>query len=252
MQILLTNDDGIHGEGLRAIYKELSKISKVTVVAPDSERSSVGHGITLAHPLWVQKVKVFNKNSFYGISGTPADCVKVALRVILKKKPDLIISGINLGPNCGYSVFYSGTIAAAREGAMLGIPSIAISLATFNNPDFSYAAVVGAKLAKIFNKMKLPEQTFLNVNVPNKKSENIKGMRIVRQSIEPIHSKFLKRKDPYARSYYWLSASIPAKRSASSHDIQALRKGYVTITPIHCDLTDYSFLDELKKKSILF
>ena len=247
MNILLTNDDGVYAEGLWALYKRLKKIARVTVVAPEGERSSVGHGITLAHPIWVSKIKVRHKNWFYGTSGTPADCVKIAVDVILKKKPDLIISGINLGPNCGYSVFYSGTIAAAREGSMLGIPAIAISLATFSNPDFSYAAMLGTKLAKKVMNHALPKQTFINVNVPNKKANQIKGIKITRQGIAPIHSRFLKRKDPYARSYYWMAASLPFKQSNLRRDTQTLRENYVTITPIHCDLTDYSCMKELEK-----
>src|SRR3989338_604903 len=149
MRILLTNDDGIYADGIYALYLELKKIGAVTVVAPDSERSSVGHGITLAHPIWDKRVN--RKGRFFGIgiSGTPADCVKFAVAVILKRKPDVVVSGINLGHNDGCSVFYSGTVAGVREGALMGIPSIAVSLATFINPDFSFAAQCAAKLTKL-------------------------------------------------------------------------------------------------------
>ena len=131
MEILLTNDDGIYAEGIYALYRQLIQFATVTVVAPDSERSSVGHGITLAHPIWQKKINRKGKFFGYGISGTPADCVKFACGVILKKKPDLIVSGINQGCNDGCSVHYSGTVAGAREGALMGIPSLAISLNTF-------------------------------------------------------------------------------------------------------------------------
>src|SRR3989338_7858028 len=151
MRILLTNDDGIYADGIYALYLELKKIGTVTVAAPDSERSSVGHGITLAHPIWDKRVN--RKGQFFGIgiSGTPADCVKFAVAVLLKRKPDVVVSGINLGHNDGCSVFYSGTVAGAREGALMGIPSLAVSLGTFVNPNFSVVAKYTAKLAKIIN-----------------------------------------------------------------------------------------------------
>ena len=175
MRILLTNDDGIYAEGMYALYLELKKLGTVTVVAPDSQKSSVGHGITLAHPIWHTKVN--RKGQFFGtgVSGTPADCVKFAIGVLLKNKPDVIVSGINLGTNDGCSVFYSGTVAGAREGALMGIPSLAISLDTFMEPDFSYAAKCGAKLVKLFGQGKLPKGTFLNVNVPHVAASKLKA-----------------------------------------------------------------------------
>src|SRR3989338_5281343 len=159
MKILLTNDDGIYAEGIYALYAELIKVGDVTVVAPDSERSSVGHGITLSHPIWFKKVRRKDKFFGYGISGTPADCVKFAVSVILKQKPDVVVSGINFGGNEGCSVFYSGTVAGAREGALLGIPSIASSLDTFVDPDFSYGAKFTARLVKKVFKNKIPSGT---------------------------------------------------------------------------------------------
>ena len=147
MNILLTNDDGIFSEGIRALYESLKQIGNVTIVAPDSERSAVGHAITLSDPLRVKKVIRGGKFFGYATTGTPADCVKLAIRAILKKRPDLVVSGINLGPNVGYSVLYSGTVSGATEGAILGIPSFAISLATFTNPDYSFAADFAKKFA---------------------------------------------------------------------------------------------------------
>lgn len=245
MHILLTNDDGIYAEGIYALYLELRKLGTVTVVAPDSERSSVGHGITLAHPIWHKKVNRKGKFFGTGISGTPADCVKFALGVLLKRKPDMVVSGINLGHNDGCSVFYSGTVAGAREGALEGIPSIAVSLATFVSPDFTYAAKCGAKMARLVVKEKMPKGTFLNVNVPNKKASKIKGIKITRQGLVPIHGTFRKRIDPNLREYHWMTGKMPVKKKDNRIDSCALSNNYVTVTPIQSDQTDYSFLEEL-------
>lgn len=250
MRILLTNDDGIYAEGIFALYGELKKIGKVTVVAPDSERSSIGHAITLAHPILMKKVNRRGKFFGFGITGTPADCVKFAVGIILKQKPDLVVSGINLGPNDGCSVFYSGTIAGAREGAILGIPSMAVSLGTFINPDFSCAAKFAARVAKFVHKMNLPPKTFLSLNVPNKKPKEIKGVRVTRQGMEPIHGYFTKRIDPNQRTYYWMSGRSPAMKSDLSIDTYALNRNYITITPMRCDLTDETVLEDLEKRDI--
>lgn len=245
MHILLTNDDGIYADGIYALYQELKKIGKVTVVAPDGERSSVGHGITLSHPIWHKKVRRKGKFFGYGISGTPADCVKFAAAVLLKTKPDVVVSGINLGPNDGCSVFYSGTVAGAREAALMGIPSIAVSLDTFVNPDFSYAARCTANLAKTVMRQNLPQGTFLNVNVPHVPSSKIKGIKVTRQGTVPIHGSFRKRTDPNLREYYWMTGRVSFKKNDQGSDSYALHGNYVTITPLHCDLTDYSFLNVL-------
>ncbi|VAX34870.1 5'-nucleotidase SurE [hydrothermal vent metagenome] len=247
MHILLTNDDGIYAPGIYALYLELKKIGRVTVVAPDGERSAVGHGITLSHPLWHKKIHRKNKFFGHGISGTPADCVKFATSVLLKNDwPDVVVSGVNLGPNDGCSVIYSGTVAGAREGAILDIPSIAISLDSFVDSNFSYASKCGAKLVKKIVKHGMSKGTFLNVNVPNKKAPEIKGVKVTRQCMIPIHGVFKKRKDPSLREYYWMTAKHPVKKSDLSFDTYALNHGYVTVTPIACDTTDTHFLQNLQ------
>lgn len=248
MKILLTNDDGIYAEGIYALYKELIKVGDVTVVAPDSERSSVGHGITLSHPIWFKKVRRKDEFFGYGISGTPADCVKFGVSVILKRKPDLVISGINYGGNDGCSVHYSGTVAGAREGALLGIPSIASSLATFVNANFRPGAKFTARLAQeVFkNKVKILPGTFLSVNIPNRKSTQIKGVKVTRQGLVPIHGDFDKRVDPNLREYYWMTGKVPPHKNDLDVDTYALRKDFITVTPVQCDLTDYRCLDEVK------
>jgi 5'-nucleotidase len=245
MHILLTNDDGIYAEGIYALYLQLKKLGKVTVVAPDSERSSIGHAITLARPIWHKKVKRKEIEFGTSISGTPADCVKFAVGVLLKRKPDLVVSGINLGHNDGCSIFYSGTVAGAREGALMGIPSLAVSLNTFVNPDFTYAAKIGAKMVKLIMKRNLPKGTFLNVNVPNKKVSQVKGIKLTRQGLVPIHGTFRKRMDPGSREYYWMTGKLPAKGKDNSIDSNALNSNYVTVTPIQSDQTNHAFLEEM-------
>ena len=247
MNILLTNDDGIYSDGIRALYERVKDLGNVTVVAPDTERSAVGHAITLSDPLRVKEVKRNGKFFGYATTGTPADCVKLAIRAILKKRPDIVISGINLGPNVGYSVLYSGTVSGATEGAILGIPSFAISLATFENPDFSFAAAFAKKLVHLIKENKgLPLGTLLNVNIPAVKVSKIKGVRIAEQSKTAIKERFDKREDPQKRIYYWLTGEVIKSDGQFESDIEAIRRNYISITPIHCDMTDYAFMDNLK------
>jgi len=247
MNILITNDDGIYSEGIRALYESLRTIGKVTIVAPDAERSAVGHAITLSDPLRVKKVNRGGKFFGYATTGTPADCVKLAIRALLKKKPDLIVSGINLGPNVGYSVLYSGTVSGATEGAILGIPSFAISLATFTNPDYKFAAKFAKKLVKhIIQNKGLPKGTLLNVNIPAVNKKRIKGVRIVKQSEKAIEERFDKREDPRNRIYYWLTGEVVKSDKKEDADIETIRKDYISITPICCDMTNYDFLKTLK------
>lgn len=248
MNILITNDDGIYSEGIRALCESLKTIGKVTIVAPDAERSAVGHAITLSDPLRVKKVNRGGKFFGYATTGTPADCVKLAIRALLKKKPDLIVSGINLGPNVGYSVLYSGTVSGATEGAILGIPSFAISLATFTNPDYSFAAKFAKKLAKhILQNEGLPKGTLLNVNIPAVNQKLIKGVRIVKQSEKAIEERFDKREDPRKRIYYWLTGEVIKSDKKEDADIETIRNNYISITPIHCDMTNYKLINELSK-----
>jgi len=245
LSILLTNDDGIYAPGLHALYQALKKIGDVTVVAPDSEKSSVGHGITLSHPIWYKKINQ-NKQFFgYAVSGTPADCVKFAINVILKKKPDIIISGINFGQNDGCSIFYSGTVAGAREGALLGCKSIAVSLATFTKPDFKVAAKYCARITRKLIDVDFPKGTFLNINIPHVKEKQIKGIKITTQGTLPIHGAFHKKKDPNLRDYYWMTGTMPKQQNDNKIDTFALQNNYITVTPIQCDTTDYTFIENL-------
>jgi 5'-nucleotidase len=245
MEILITNDDGIYAEGIFALYDSLRKTARVTVVAPDTQRSAVGHAITLADPLRVTEVRRYGRFFGYATSGTPADCVKLAIRAIMKKKPDLVFSGINLGANMGYNVLYSGTVSGATEGALLGIPSVAISLATFIKPDFSCAAAFARKIAAAAAAGRLPPGALLNVNVPAVPAGRIKGVSITRQSRTLFNDRFDKRTDPHGQTYYWLTGSLNQKDASPDSDLSALRRNRVSITPLQFDLTDYKFLKEL-------
>ena len=231
MRVLLTNDDGIHAPGLYALYKEIKKIAQVMIVAPETEQSAVGHAITLTMPLKVSEVYKDGKFFGFATTGTPADCVKLAIMTLLKQKPDIIISGINLGPNVGISVLYSGTVCGATEGAILGVPSFAVSLGTFHNPKFTYAAEFARKLAGLIYKNSKNDRLLLNVNIPALPREKIKGVKIAKMGITSFKEKFQKRTDPRKKVYYWLTGNELEKRSEDS-DVEAVRKGYVAITPL--------------------
>jgi|Deesub1362B_J571_1020462.scaffolds.fasta_scaffold06332_2 5'-nucleotidase len=247
--ILLVNDDGIYAPGLAALAKEIRKIGEVFIVAPASEQSAVGHAITLLSPL---RVWPFYKNGeFFGyaVSGTPADCVKIAYWALLEeKKPDLVISGINHGSNTGINVIYSGTASAATEGTILGIPSFAISIATYEEVDFSFAARFARKLATIVLEKGLPPRTFLNVNIPPVPEEEIRGVAITRQGMAVYREKFDRRVDPHKKTYYWLTGhKINLEKEPPDADDVAIMQNKISITPIHYDLTNYEALNELKE-----
>jgi len=245
--ILLTNDDGINAPGLSALYQEVNKIGDVRIVAPAVECSGVGHGITILDPLRINEV--YNNGSFYGfaVNGTPADCVKTASFSLFEKKPDLVISGINLGPNTGINTFYSGTVSGAAEGAISGIPSFAVSLATFTNPDFTYAAKFAQKFAKKILKNVIPKGVFLNINIPPCAEEHIKGIKITSQGKAIYKEEYDKRKDPFGRKYYWLTGHKINQKHSIEIDEGAVQADYVSITPLHIDMTHYDFLDELRE-----
>ena len=244
MKIVLTNDDGILSEGIYAIYKELVKIGDVIVVAPDREQSSISHSITLTRPLWKHEIERNSRPFGTALSGTPADCVKYALRFLSKKKPDLVVSGINPGSNEGCSVFYSGTVAGAREGAMNGIPAIALSVNAFQNVNYLSTAKYGIRIIKNMLKNPLPKGSFLNVNVPHKPIRQIKGIRITRQGMVPINAKFSEHVNPYGAKYFWMAGIMPPKTDDLLIDTAALLHDYVAVTPLQCDQTDYSLLTD--------
>jgi len=246
MNILLTNDDGIYAEGLWALYNRFAKKHNVTVVAPDRERSAVGHGITLLEPLRATRVEVNGGASGYAVNGTPVDCIKIGVMEILASKPDIVISGINLGANVGVNINYSGTVAAAKEAALYGVPAIAVSILGYKVVNYGYAALFTDMLTENVNKKGLPFGTILNVNIPDVPLEEIKGVRISRQGITCLSENFEKRIDPRNRTYYWYGPDFQSTINNPDIDEAALGQNFISITPIKCDTTDYSIIEEMK------
>ena len=245
-KILLTNDDGIYAPGIFALYESIKSLGEVDVIAPATEMSAVGHAITLSDPLRVEKVNRRGDFFGYAVSGTPADCVKIAVWALLDEKPDIIISGINLGNNTGISIIYSGTVSAATEGTILKIPSIAISLAAYKKPDFTYAAKFAKKLIPVVLEKELPVGTLLNVNIPNVPEEEIGGVMTTRQGKAVYQEFFDKRTDPWGRSYYWMAGEKVKMKQDDLVDDSAIFNNMVSVTPIQFDLTDYENMEMIK------
>lgn len=251
MKIIITNDDGIMAPGIRALAEVLSDLGDVAIVAPETERSATGHGITIWDPIRVKKFEISKVKEAWAISGTPADCVKMAVQEFYKDECGLIISGINNGPNLGTDVLYSGTVSAAIEGIILGVPSIAVSLASFaSDMDYTAASKVAYILAKHFyeNKENLPPDTLLNVNVPAGNFEDIKGFRVTRLGIREYDNVFERRTDPRGNIYFWLKGEVvPHTYRDPELDVVAVEEKYVSISPVHFDLTNYRIMDIIKK-----
>ncbi|NQU03132.1 MAG: 5'/3'-nucleotidase SurE [Syntrophaceae bacterium] len=247
MRFLLTNDDGIYAEGLDALCRELSGKADCLVVAPETEQSAVGHAITLSRPLMVRRVKKDGQFWGYAVAGTPADCVKIAIKELSEKPVDLVVSGINLGANAGINVIYSGTVSAATEGAIMGIPSLAISLDTrMENADFSFAARFAGKLALSAVTNGFIRGLTLNVNIPALPEGEIKGIVVTKQGSQQMTETFEKRMTPREEIYYWLSGKISfPERGPADSDVAALKRGMISITPIHYDLTKHDALGTL-------
>jgi 5'-nucleotidase len=248
LTILLTNDDGIYAPGLAALYRELRQLGEVAVVAPESEQSAVGHAISLITPLRVKEVSLDGGMEGWAVSGTPADCVKIALAELLPAPPHLVVSGINLGPNVGINVLYSGTVSAATEASILGVKAMALSLNTYDkDADFrGAAAVAGELLAQLRERPSWTNRVCLNVNLPALPRDQIRGIKITRQHTGRLVEHFERRVDPRQQVYYWL-AEIQERRDLDPEtDYGALTAGYISITPLHHDLTDYHTLKGLE------
>jgi 5'-nucleotidase len=249
VRILVTNDDGVNAPGIFALRSAAAGFGEVTVVAPDTEQSGVAHSITLVQPLRIRKVHHGEQFFGYGINGAPADCVKLACREILPEPPELLLSGINLGSNVAIDILYSGTVAAAIEGAVLNIPSIAFSLAETEEPDFEEAALVVHDLLQSLLLDGLPACRLLNVNMPALPRSRIKGIRVTHQSRTSYNERYERRVDPWGRSYYWITGELTRDfEQEPDSDLRALRDGYVSITPLHHDLTHYQAVPELRKR----
>ena len=251
-KILISNDDGIFSQGIFDLVNELKKIGEVVVVAPDKQQSAVGHAITMNYPIRAIPYNFDGNINGFAVDGTPADCVKLAIKYLLSEIPDIIVSGINHGSNTAISVIYSGTVSAATEGTILGIPSIAISLATFGTCDFTYAAKFSREITKLVLKNKLPEGTLLNINIPPISESEIKGVKITRQGKSLWDDTFDIRKDPSNKEYFWLTGNLKILDKDEDVDVDeiAVLNKYISITPIQYDLTDYKMFKKLKKWKI--
>jgi len=252
MRFLLSNDDGVHAPGLKALYQELKRLGQVTVVAPLEERSTAGHALTLHKPLRMIRVD----QDFYGVSGSPADCVYLGLRKVLKSPPVMVISGINRGANMGQDVYYSGTVSAAREACILGLPALAVSLdVDFQkvSPEaklhYSTAAKVAVRLIRELlregSHLKPPLHTLLNLNVPDVPLSKLKGMQCARQGFRFYSGGILQRKDHRGKDYYWVGGKYRGHRRELGSDCDWVAQGYAALTPLKLDSTDYSFLSSL-------
>ncbi|MEA3416010.1 MAG: 5'/3'-nucleotidase SurE [Thermodesulfobacteriota bacterium] len=252
MNILLTNDDGIYADGLWALHTRFANQHSVVVIAPDRERSAVGHGITLHEPLRATIVKVNGGYMGYAVNGTPADCVKLGVLEILDSKPDIVISGINPGANVGVNINYSGTVAAAKEAALYGIRAISVSIhlsaqaGGHQIANYNDATRFIQKLAENICNNGLPFGTFLNVNIPDMPWEDIAGIRISRQGSEFFTEYIEKRTDPRNRTYYWQGTDLQTSYKDPDLDGAAIGRNFISITPIKCDMTDYDALEDLK------
>ena len=246
MKILVSNDDGIYAPGINALYEAVRDLGEVTMVAPNAERSAVGHAITIVDPIKTQKFMRDGRQVGWAVGGTPADCVKLATVALLTEKPDLLLSGINLGSNEGISVIYSGTVSAATEGTILGIPSIALSLTTYTDPIWDTAARVARQLALKVHRDGLPPETLLNVNIPNRPYDQLKGFAVTRMGRSRFVETFHRRADPRGNDYYWMDGYLELLGDTDGTDVQALRDGYVSLTPIWFDLTHAEALPRLR------
>ncbi|MBO8158370.1 5'/3'-nucleotidase SurE [Thermosyntropha sp.] len=247
MKILVTNDDGIHAKGINALIHHLGEIAELYVAAPDRERSGTGHSITVFEPIRVKEVKVAKAKRSWVVGGTPVDCVKLAMSRLVEGV-DLVVSGINHGPNLGTDVLYSGTVSAAAEGIIMGAPAIAVSLDCFEeDPDFEYAAKFTCEIIEMIKEKGIDRRTILNLNIPALKPEAIKGVRITKLGVRNYENLFEERKDPRGNTYYWLGGGIKEEQQDVDSDVLAVKEGYISITPIHLDLTDYRLLNEYKK-----
>lgn len=250
MRILVTNDDGIDSQGIYALVQALKEIGEVTVVAPIMEQSAVGHGITMQIPLRVIETNKAGEFFGYAVNGTPADCVKIGIRNIMKRPPDLVVSGINHGSNTAINIIYSGTVSAAREAAIMDVASMAISVTNHAARNFKLAGKVAQKLALEIVGKDLPKGTLLNVNVPDVPEDEIKGILVTKQGKSKWDDVYEQRQDPYGRDYYWLTGNLMEVDKELSIDQVAIKQNYVSVSPIHFDLTDYETFEKMKSWNV--
>ena len=245
--ILITNDDGITAKGIKSLTKAMEGLGELMIVAPDSPQSGKGHAITISDPLRIREEKVYGVKA-YSCTGTPVDCVKIAIYHILKRKPDLLVSGINHGSNASTNVIYSGTMSAAVEGAIENIPSVGFSLLDYDsNADFDASKHYARKIAKSLLEMKNPHHVCLNVNIPKGKLNDLNGLRVCRQGKASWEDNFDVRKDQFGRDYFWLTGEFKEQEQAEDTDMHALANGFVSVVPTQFDLTAYNELKTYKE-----
>jgi 5'-nucleotidase len=247
LNILVTNDDGIHAKGLRSLIEIARPFGNITVVAPEQPMSGMGHAITVNRPLRLRLIKHEENYHEYACSGTPVDCVKMGLKVTLEnQKVDLLLSGINHGSNASSNVIYSGTMGAAIEGSMEGIKSIGFSLLDYaQDADFSQGADFIRDIIADILKTPLPKGVSLNVNIPNVKKEDIKGVKVCTQADAYWVEEYVTRQDPWNSNYYWLSGEFECGKILEGTDMHALEQNYISVVPIHYDLTAFGMLEKL-------
>ena len=243
MLILLSNDDGISSKGLIALKNELSGSNEVWAIAPERERTCVGHAITLHKPLRIKE----HGDRVFSTNGTPADAILLGVKGLLKGKPDLVISGINMGPNMGQDVTYSGTVAAAKEAASMEIPSIAVSLDARKDFLFEEAARTVREIVERIRRNSFPDQTFLNVNIPNLLRESIRGFMVTRLGKRIYNGKVVERTDPRGGKYYWIGGDFDGFEPIAGTDLLAVSQGYVSITPLQWDMTTHAAMETFRK-----
>ena len=247
--ILITNDDGITAPGIMNLVESVKDLGKIIVVAPDKPQSGMGHAITIGQPLRLQKVQVFEGIESYSCTGTPVDCVKLAVDKVLHRKPDLCLSGINHGANHSINVIYSGTMSAAVEAAIESIPSAGFSLLDYNiEADFTGARKYTRMVVEMMLKTKLDKHTILNVNIPSMPVDLVKGFKICRQAYAKYEEDFIERADPHGRMYYWLTGEFVNFDKGKDTDVWALANNYVSVVPVQFDLTNYVLKTQLEKQ----
>lgn len=245
--ILVTNDDGIMAPGIRHLVSYMLELGDVVVVAPDKPQSAMGHAVTIEKPLRLEKINVDGNHKEYSCSGTPVDCVKLAVNKVLHRKPDLLVSGINHGSNSSINVIYSGTMSAAIEGAMEKIPSIGFSLLDYRfDADFLPAKGFIQQIARNVLKNGLPNGICLNVNIPAVAQKNIKGIRVCRQAKANWEEEFDHRKDPRGRDYFWLTGRFKVHENSNETDEWALANNYISLVPVQFDFTAHQYISEIK------
>lgn len=242
--ILVTNDDGVHSSGLYSLLQAMNDVGDAYIVAPDRERSAAAHSLTMHRPL---KVTALSERVF-SLNGTPTDCVTIGINKILPEKPAIIVSGINMGANLGDDITYSGTVSAAIEGTIFGVPSVAFSLIAAKEYHFDTASEFAKKVARYVLKNSLPYDTLLNINIPNVPKEKIKGVKLTRQGKRIYDGSIQETYDPWGEKHYWIGGGKPYWERGEDTDIEAVQAGFISVTPVHLDLTNYEGLAFFRKK----